>query len=111
MTLATITPLPVAEQTTADLLDDAAGRLAPLFEIARYACPALTEDELALAWEDLCEAVRVRDGLASGYITWAEVQPDLTCSGRQEEALQMACAEADEARDRLQHGYIRGDAR
>ena len=35
---------------------------------------------------------------------WAEVYPDLTCSDRQETALQLACEQADYARNVIQHG-------
>ena len=102
---ADVIALPVAETTVAEVLERMAERGAPLFEVRPWAHSSLSEEELALAWEDFREAVRVREGLATGCITWAEVQPELTCTDRQETAFQDACAEADEARERLQHGY------
>ena len=96
-TTADVIALPVSEQSVSDLLDAMAERDAPLFEVRPWAHSSLTEDELAGAWEEYREAVRVREGLATGWISWQETAPELTCAGRQETALQMACAEADEA--------------
>lgn len=104
-TTADVIALPVSEQSVSDLLDAMAERDAPLFEVRPWASSSLAEEDLALAWNDFAEAVRIREGLATGCITWAEVQPELTCTDRQETAFQDACAEADEARERLQHGY------
>jgi hypothetical protein len=108
---ADVITLPVAEQSIADLLDDAAAREAPLFEIARYASPLLSADALADAWDDLCEAVRVRDGLGTGLIHWSEPYPDLTCFDRQDTALQLACEQTDYARNVIQHGNQFGGTR
>ena len=94
---ADVIALPRTEASVAEVLDAMAERDAPLFEVRPWASASLSEDELALAWEDLREAVRVREGLATGWISWQETAPELTCAGRQETALQMACAEADEA--------------
>ena len=96
-TTADVIALPVSEQSVSDLLDAMAERDAPLFEVRPWASASLSEEELALAWMDFTEAVRVRNGLATGLVTWAEVWPELTCAGRQEEALQLACAEVDDA--------------
>ena len=96
--------LPVAEQSAADVLDDMAGRDAPLFEVQPWASPSLSPEHLALAYEDSREAVRIREGLATGMVTWQEVQPDLQCSDRQNVALQLACEQADYARNVIQHG-------
>ena len=94
---AEVIALPVAETTVAEVLEWMAERDAPLFEVRPWASASLSEEELALAWMDFTEAVRVRNGLATGLVTWAEVWPELTCAGRQEEALQLACAEVDDA--------------
>ena len=94
---AEVIALPVAETTVAEVLERMAERDAPLFEVRPWASASLSEEELALAWMDFTEAVRVRNGLATGLVTWAEVWPELTCAGRQEEALQLACAEVDDA--------------
>jgi predicted CopG family antitoxin len=96
-TTADVIALPVSEQSVSDLLDAMAERDAPLFEVRPWASASLSEEELAGAWEEYREAVRVREGLATGWISWQETAPELTCAGRQETALQMACAEADEA--------------
>ena len=96
-TTADVITLPVSEQTAADVLDAMAERDAPLFEVRPWASASLSEEELAGAWEEYREAVRVREGLATGWISWQETAPELTCAGRQETALQMTCAEADEA--------------
>ena len=103
-TTADVITLPVSEQTAADVLDAMAERDAPLFEVRPWASASLSEDELALAWMDFTEAVRIREGLATGIVMWAEVYPDLTCSDRQETALQLACEQADYARNVIQHG-------
>lgn len=106
MTLATITPLPVTEQSVADLLDAMAERDARLFEVLPYAHESLdTWDGLALAWEDFREAVRMRDGLGTGLIHWSEFEPELTCSEKQETAFQLAAEQADYARNVIQHGH------
>ena len=101
---ADVIALPVAETTVAEVLERMAERGAPLFEVRPWAHSSLSEEELALAWEDFREAVRIREGLATGMVMWAEVYPDLTCSGRQETALQLACEQADYARNVIQHG-------
>ena len=94
---ADVIALPVAETTVAEVLERMAERGAPLFEVRPWTSASLTEDELAGAWEEYREAVRNGAGLATGWISWQETAPELTCAGRQETALQMACAEADDA--------------
>jgi hypothetical protein len=75
-----------------------------LAAIREYAHPSLGDEELAAAWDDFTEAVRVREALGTGEMGWQEYAPDLTCPGRQETAFQMACEAADEAREVIQHG-------
>ena len=103
-TTADVIALPVSEQSVSDLLDAMAERDAPLFEVRPWASSSLAEEDLALAWSDFTAAVRIREGLGTGWITWQEIFPDLQCSGRQETALQLACEQADYARNVIQHG-------
>jgi hypothetical protein len=103
---ADVITLPVAEQSVADLLDDMAGRDAALWEVMPYAHGDQRDlDEIALAWEDFREAVRMRDGLGTGLIHWSEFEPELTCSEKQETAFQLAAEQADYARNVIQHGH------
>ena len=103
-TTADVIALPVSEQSVSDLLDAMAERDAPLFEVRPWASASLSEDELALAWMDFTEAVRIREGVATGFITWQEVWPELKCSDKPDVALQLACEQADYARNVIQHG-------
>ena len=109
-TTADVITLPVSEQTAADVLDAMAERDAPLFEVRPWAHPSLSPEQLATAWADYCEQVSIRDGLMDTgrepFIEWSEVyDPDDLGHPRDEEAIAMKCAEADEARAVIQFGY------
>ena len=101
---AEVIALPVAETTVAEVLERMAERDAPLFEVRPWASASLSEDELALAWMDFTEAVRIREGVATGFITWQEVWPEHKCSDKPDVALELACEQADYARNVIQHG-------
>lgn len=51
----------------------------------------------SLRWEDYVEAVRERDGVATGVIHWSEVEPALVGPDRSEQAHQIACQRFDDA--------------
>lgn len=102
-----ISPLLAAETTVADALEDAAtrwtaGQRIP-FLVRRLAAPAARHD-LPVLWAEFCGRTRMRDDLGTGVMPWQDAYPDLTCAGRQEAAFQLAAAEADEARNAIQHG-------
>lgn len=111
-TTADVIALPVAETTTADVLEDMALRDAPLFEVVPWTHESLgTWEEIAVAYEDFREAVRMRDGLGTGLIHWSEFEPELTCGEKQETAFQLAAEQADYARNVIQHGNQFGGTR
>ena len=101
---ADVIALPVAETTVAEVLERMAERGAPLFEVRPWAHSSLSEEELALAWMGFTEAVRVREALATGELTWHTEYPELTCFDKPDVALQLACEQADYARNVIQHG-------
>jgi hypothetical protein len=73
---------------------------------------ALTHRDLdgEQAWqvfEDLAEAVRLRDGVGEGRIHWREVCPALTGPNFSDDAYDIACGLVDNALQLLVHGRPR----
>jgi hypothetical protein len=64
-------------------------------------------EETWQAFEDLCDAVRLRNGLDDPTVHWSEVNDALTGSDRSESAWQIACQRADDAARALLNGRQR----
>lgn len=66
--------------------------------------------EQARAWavfQDLAEAIRLRDGVGEGRIHWAKVCPKLTGIDRSADAYDIACGLVEDATHLLLHGRPR----
>lgn len=66
---------------------------------------ALGGEALRVRWEEAAEAVALRDDLLSGMADWREVDPGLTCPGRQEAATEIADVYATQALTALTAGW------
>jgi hypothetical protein len=66
---------------------------------------ALGGEALRIRWEEAAEAVALRDDLLSGVADWREVDPGLTCPGRQEVAAEIADVYATQALTALTAGW------
>jgi hypothetical protein len=73
-------------------------------EVDRLAHPALAPEQVWAAFEDLVEAVRLRDGINDQIVRWDEVDDELTGPDRSEAAFQIACQRVDAALQRLLPG-------
>ena len=48
-------------------------------------------------FEDLADAIRLREDVGEGRAHWDEVEPDLTCADRSDVAHQIMCGRVDDA--------------
>lgn len=66
--------------------------------------PDLDEEHAWRTFEDLAEAIRLRDGVNEGRIHWREVCPALTGPNYSLDAYEIACGLVDDALELLLHG-------
>jgi hypothetical protein len=66
--------------------------------------PGLEEARAWAVFEDLVEAIRLRDGVNDGTVHWREVCPKLTGPNYSEDAYEIASGLVDDALQLLIHG-------
>ena len=66
--------------------------------------PSISDGEAGPRWLDFLDAVRLRDDVEDGLVTWAEIYPELLCEERQEVARELTRQGAWAALDVLVHG-------
>lgn len=105
---AVLSRLPVNDETR-EALDRYAladGSVDVPTQAAIWACDRFTSQELQEAWEAFRRVVRKREALATGQAHWSEFydEEDLPPGEHQQAAIELACAEADDAR----HWFLAG---